>query len=587
MIYLFDHSENLVRVLTEKHVLQARWKRERTGMRTLSLTLPLKLQDGTKVSDILGQAETVGHYDKEDRFQLYYINNIRGNLEHMLTCVHVAHDELKSEEVIRDVKFRGALPGPALDRILQGTRWQRGVVEVDTSADYNIYYQPAADAFEKYESRHGAELDFRIEFDGQRITGRYVDALKRLGRDTSKRFVHGHNTLKVEREEVREIYTALIGRGKGEEIFDEESGESTGGYGRRIGFEGITWTYPDGRIKPVGQDYVELPVMTARYGHTDGKPRIRVEIFEETDNPYVLVEETYARLVELSRPQVLYSASVTDVGDVRLGDTVSIIRKDLGIAFRTRIEVEERDLLNDRLSELLIGDWGFFRKDKKQEKTDKAIDRIENSIEDVVSQTSTKIEQTDEQIRLEARNREDQIAAINLRADEIVISVEEANKSIAAVNLRADGIVSRVENLDDNLGEAWSEIRQHSDEIDARVVKDGVIAAINLSPELIKLDASKIQMSGITEVAGRLQVGNASNPATRLEFYNGGMFQPYIEIGNGVYGSGLELFASDLHLSGADHIYIGTTATDEVYAYGEWDWSGATHKNLTAVAALG
>ncbi|WP_424236308.1 phage tail spike protein [Bhargavaea ginsengi] len=405
MIYLFDRSESLVRVLKPGQVMSAIQKRERTGMRSLSVTLPLHLDNGLKVADLLKEASLVGHYDVDERFQLYYIANIRGNMEHRITAVHISHDELSSEAIIRDVKFREALPDSTLGRILQDTRWEPGIIEVEQPANYNLYYTPPAEALEKYEERHRAELDYRVEFDGQRITGRYIDAYERLGKDTGLRFVHGHNALSIEREEVREIYTALIGRGKGEEIFDD-SGESTGGYGRRIGFEGITWTYPDKRIKPVGQDYVEIPEMTALYGHSDGRPRMRVEVFEEIENPYELIEATYNRLIELSRPQVLYSGAVADVGNARLGDTVAIIRKDLGIAYKTRVEVEERDLHNDRLSKLQIGDWGYFQEDKKYSKVEKGLNELENSVEDVASQAKTKIEQTDEYVRISAKNAE-------------------------------------------------------------------------------------------------------------------------------------------------------------------------------------
>lgn len=66
-----------------------------------------------------------------------------------------------------------------------------------------------------------------------------------------------------------------------------------------------------------------------------------------------------------------------------------------------------------------------------------------------------------------------------------------------------------------SLGEAQSLIEQHADEIELRVEKSGVIAAINLSPETIRIQASNIDLVGavtvLSDITGDLGSITAGN----------------------------------------------------------------------------
>jgi hypothetical protein len=172
-----------------------------------------------------------------------------------------------------------------------------------------------------------------------------------MSSDKGKRFSYGSKLLSVVKEkDSAELYTALVGRGKGEEVGD--------GYGRRIGFEGVEWSVVNGDPvdKPLGQEFVELPEMTALYGFPDGEPRTNVAIFEDTEDETLLLQQTYEQLVNASRPQVQFKATVQLIGDVELGETVSIIRHDLNFKYKTRVFKIKRDLVNNKRTEVELGD---------------------------------------------------------------------------------------------------------------------------------------------------------------------------------------------------------------------------------------
>ena len=69
-----------------------------------------------------------------------------------------------------------------------------------------------------------------------------------------------------------------------------------------------------------------------------------------------MIKATYDKLQELKRPKVSFKASVTDVGNLSLGDTVAIIRHDLKIEYSTRVYKVTHDLLNAQNNTVELGD---------------------------------------------------------------------------------------------------------------------------------------------------------------------------------------------------------------------------------------
>ena len=67
----------------------------------------------------------------------------------------------------------------------------------------------------------GIEMQFFVEITTNRIGARYIEFRKRTGKSVGKRVVYGHNALKIVKEvEKTNTITALIGRGKGEEVVE-------------------------------------------------------------------------------------------------------------------------------------------------------------------------------------------------------------------------------------------------------------------------------------------------------------------------------------------------------------------------------
>ena len=158
------------------------------------------------------------------------------------------------------------------------------------------------------------------------------------------------------------LFTALIGRGKGEELSAPNEENSHGTYGRRITFEDVVWETKKGNPvdKPKGQKYVELPEMTKRYGikNADGTMRAKVgfAVFEDEEDKNVLIKRTYDELVRASRPQLTLKTSTVYLKGVKIGDTIRVVRHDKKLDYDTRIFEITFNRLNNESSDIKLGD---------------------------------------------------------------------------------------------------------------------------------------------------------------------------------------------------------------------------------------
>lgn len=354
MLYLFDKNENLIDELASDEIESSIQHEELNKLMTLEFAVFIDSNDKMK------NIEYVAHKDMENyqKIQMYRIIGSESDDNTVnYQAVHIIFDELKSYGYIRDKRPDKVKASTALDIALAGSRWKVDRVDDSELLSTNFYDCTRLDALSKIIKTWNMDLDFYLTFDGNKITGRYVDLLGFRGEDTGERFVYGTNALEVVKEvDKSEVYTRVIPRGKGEEKVDEE-GKPTDGYGRRIKIDDVVWEKSKGDPidKPTGQEYLELKEMTNKFGFSDGEARTRVQIFEDIEDPKELIKAGYNFLVKVSRPLVQFKTKISKRSKTNVGDIVRIIRKDLDFYYRTRIYKAYRNLLNETL-EVEFGD---------------------------------------------------------------------------------------------------------------------------------------------------------------------------------------------------------------------------------------
>lgn len=357
-MFLFDRNQKVKRWLVDRDFIEANMVEQINSADQLTFSVPLnKRLPSSYFYAAIPQPRGSGYL----LFKIVTEKVSSDQIEY--TAIESAYDELKSYHYIKDVRPENRKAGELLQTALDGTRWQVGQTYDSGTYSTNFYYISTLEAIQKIVELCGLEVTFEITLNPKthQIEHRLVNLYAQQGQRTGKRFEYGSNLLTVEREESAEnLITALIGRGKGEAVYHEDNTaeETPDGYGRRINFADIIWSKKNGNPadKPAGQEYVEDVDATAKYGFDDGKPRIGVEIFEDITDPAELLKATWSALQTLKRPQASFRASVMDVGDLGLGDTVAIVRHDIKIEYFTRVYKVTHNLLDERQNTIELGD---------------------------------------------------------------------------------------------------------------------------------------------------------------------------------------------------------------------------------------
>lgn len=396
MIILMDRKENQVGRLSMKDINMATQTDELNGLTKFYFTIYLDALDKMK------GVEYVAHRELRDRHNVavYKIINSKPTAQgYDYECIHIAHDELLSYGYVRESRMTETTAADALGEALKGSRWKVGKADETELKPCYFYDNSRIECISKILETWDVELQYRITTAGSKITGRYVDIVRQRGEDTGKRYVYGSNALEVVKEESQAgLYTAVIPRGKGEEK------EGTGGFGRRINIKNVTWSKAKGNPlnKPSGQEYLEIPEMTSKFGYPDGSARFKIVVYPDVENPEDLIQKAYADLIENSRPLVEFKSQIRETEPLNLGDTVGIIRRDLGIFYKTRVFKVTRDIKAGVTTAVELGDnitktQADFNKSIKKNITESMEDtrnELGNSIAEAVKELQNMITDT-------------------------------------------------------------------------------------------------------------------------------------------------------------------------------------------------
>ncbi|PFR16516.1 phage tail spike protein [Bacillus cereus] len=184
-------------------------------------TLEFKTFDGTSHAIVLQQQNLIVKEVRDGRLVPYVINNEveRDSSDRSITVnasgawVHIAKDGY-----IMPQRIESKTVNEFIDMALVGMKWKRGITEyagfhtmtIDEIIDPLTFLKKIASLFD-------LEIQYRVEVVGSRITGWYVDMIKKRGRETGKEVVLGKDLVGVRRiEHSRDICTALVGFVKGE-----------------------------------------------------------------------------------------------------------------------------------------------------------------------------------------------------------------------------------------------------------------------------------------------------------------------------------------------------------------------------------
>ena len=427
MIYLFNQMEELIDVIDEASLAEFTHTIELNQFDRSSFEIPIDYKP-----NIIKEVQFFGFQSKDGAFCLFRISEKSYDIGLTIQGIDRAESDLHS--FIIENKRPGGTADQVLSGILEGTGYQLGNVDgLTRTGKLSFYYISVRQALVKIIESYACEFKIRYTFVENKIIGRYIDLNQRFGRVTGHQFEYGSNILNVTYEESSDdVVTALIGRGKGEQSTDE-NGEATGGYGRRVQFKDVVWTVSNGDPvdKPAGQNYVTNEAARNIYGlHQNGvvKHRFGVYTNEDIEDPVELLKATYKELQRLSVPIVTFKANLLDLAnaieqDIWIGDSVGIVRDQIGIAFEARIHKLVIDKLDNNRSVAELGDYQTLQAKDRATRQQAIIDAVsgfsESLIEKaVVDEVERRNKEFDEKVRINKLEIDNAIKEYKNKAEE-------------------------------------------------------------------------------------------------------------------------------------------------------------------------
>jgi phage minor structural protein len=327
---------------------------------TFEFSVPADHED----SQHLKRGNLVGFFDLDGDLQVFQIykteeEHTGEDLSKRVFSEHLFYEMI--DDIVQNLRVDNEEASAAMIDALASSRWESGVIDSLGLNTMSFYYSNGIENIQKVANEYGGELGFRLILNGNSIAQRLVDLKTRRGSDTGKRFEFTKDLQTVKRtEQVDGLKTALYGRGKGEET-------ETGGYTRKVTFADVVWNVASGDPvdKPSGQEWIGDPQALANFGRENGT-RHRIGTFDfDTTDPIELIQKTWQELQRISTPRVTYELSVMTLEEltgyehekVRLGDTVYIIDRDLGLTIEARVLEIKRDLVNPENTEVILGNF--------------------------------------------------------------------------------------------------------------------------------------------------------------------------------------------------------------------------------------
>lgn len=320
-------------------VLEARRKRDVGGTDTLELTMtgPLEKDDRVVARDSKGRwcewICTSPQGERKDNVPPYGTCVLQGSVRELSRKMHV------------EVRNRNASARSALEKCLQGTRWEVGTVDVANTASVSYYHENAYQALIDLCKAFECEYEASYVVSGNYVTRRIISLYDRRGSaSVAHRFEYGRDLPGVVRTVADDdVVTRLYGYGKGTPAFDE-AGDFTGGYHRRISFADING----------GKEYVENSSLVNTWGMVGPNgtlvPAEGVVFFNDCEDPAELLTLTRKELERHSTPIVEYQCDVIALAragegfeGADIGDTIRVVDTSFPVPVRIEARVLKID----------------------------------------------------------------------------------------------------------------------------------------------------------------------------------------------------------------------------------------------------
>ena len=382
-IYGVTSGENIVQAFTEDNTTEANFHQSINNAAILTFTTTEPLKDGVR---FFLTKDPINDYKHEEFMYFEITDQDFDGYEYTYRAEEYAYHDLDTMGYVKKIYNQGNWTTKSLlesityndvePKGIARTKWEiidNGITLPTTWAGegntYTLWYNTPLRGIEKFIEYFGGEIRFYVTIANNKISRHYLELYLQRGRQTGKRYESNSNLISLtNKAEYGDRYEYIIPLAEGGGADgDEEKHDTPNGFNNYITLEGLeVGKSTDKWYKPKSQLYVSLandknayPLKSQPKG-LQNNPRIKPVTFDEVKSKEALFDRAIEWLENNQGIAWSYSASVLDIGESQVGDTIAIIDERSGISSYVRVHDIDYDMIDPENTGVHFGsNWGY------------------------------------------------------------------------------------------------------------------------------------------------------------------------------------------------------------------------------------
>ena len=382
-IYGVTSGENIVQAFTEDNTTEANFHQSINNAAILTFTTTEPLKDGVR---FFLTKDPINDYKHEEFMYFEITDQDFDGYEYTYRAEEYGYHDLDTMGYVKKVYNQGTWTTKSLlesityndvePKGIARTKWEiidNGITLPTTWAGegntYTLWYNTPLRGIEKFIEYFGGEIRFYVTIVDNKISRHYLELYLQRGRQTGKRYESNSNLISLtNKAEYGERYEYIIPLAEGGGASgDEQKYNTPNGFNNYITLEGLeVGKSTDKWYKPKTQLYVSLandknayPLKSQPKG-LQNNPRIKPVTFDEVKSKEALFDKAIEWLENNQGVAWSYYASVLDIGESQVGDTIAIIDERSGISTYVRVHDIDYDMIDPENTGVHFGsNWGY------------------------------------------------------------------------------------------------------------------------------------------------------------------------------------------------------------------------------------
>ena len=382
-IYGVTSGENIVQAFTEENTTEANFHQSINNAAILTFTTTEPLKAGVQ---FFLTKDPINDYKHEEFMYFEITDQDFDGYEYTYRAEEYAYHDLDTMGYVKKIYNQGNWTTKSLlesityndvePKGIARTKWEiidNGITLPTTWAGegntYTLWYNTPLRGIEKFIEYFGGEIRFYVTIVDNKISKHYLELYLQRGRQTGKRYESNSNLISLtNKAEYGDRYEYIIPLAEGGGASgDEQKYNTPNGFNNYITLEGLeVGKSTDKWYKPKSQLYVSLandknayPLKTQPKG-LQNNPRIKPVTFDEVKSKEALFDKAIEWLENNQGVAWSYSASVLDIGESQVGDTIAIIDERSGISSYVRVHDIDYDMIDPENTGVHFGsNWGY------------------------------------------------------------------------------------------------------------------------------------------------------------------------------------------------------------------------------------